>query len=286
MIDLQYFGQINSLLPNNPAIAFPVNSPAGAANYINAVNESIPSNRVQYGVRRMLRWMVPERGIIEMYINPQSLRFHKSKAVRAERTKGGFVVQYWGEELIVITISGHTGTSGIEGINVLDQVYRSEQIAFDVIAIESLAKSQNDDQQFLNSLIPGFGELTDFLGDLGEETQGTGLAIPKPTLGFYATTVEMYWMGEVYRGFFESMDVTESATNLGIFDYNITFKATQKRGIRRNYLPWQHTAMAGPSDHTSVPFTFSGNSLSVGAGQTDPNLLKQQAANLATRGRI
>ena len=34
--------------------------------------------------------------------------------------------------------------------------------------------------------------------------------------------------------------------------------ATQKRGYRRNSLPWQHTALAGPSDHSTIPYTFDG----------------------------
>ena len=255
MVDINYFGQTKDL-PGNQYVGYPVNNPIDAQNYADYVSQTIPSSRVQYGVRRMLKWLVPERGVIEMYINPQNLRIHQQKIIKPERSKGGFIIQYWGDDLINITVTGHTGSSSIEGINVLNDVYRAEQIAFDAIALEAMAKSQSEDDNFLTAAIPGLGQVLDLGKSLGEQAQGTGLTIPSPTLGFYAATIEMYWMGEVYRGFFDSFDVTESVEKLGIFDYTLSFKATQKRGLRRNYLAWQHPATSGPSNHNTVPFTF------------------------------
>lgn len=265
MRNINYFGQQKDIA-GNQYVSYPVNNPLDAQQYADFVGQQIPSSQVQYGIRKMLKWLVPERGVIEMYVNPQNIKIHQVKKINAERSKGGFITQYWGEELIDISISGHTGSSGIEGINVLNDIYRGEQIAFDVVALEALAKSKSEDENFLAAAIPGLGQLFDFAKDLGEQLQGTGFTIPRPTLGYYASTVEMYWMGEVYRGFFASFDVTESSTALGIFDYNLSFKATQKRGTRRNYLAWQHPAVSGPSNHNAIPFTFgntiyNGNSL-------------------------
>jgi len=256
MRDITYFGQSPNLA-GNEYVSYPINSATDAQNFGNHVRSSIPSSQVEYGKRRMLKWMVPERGVVEMYINPQNISIKHSKNIKSERSKGGFITQYWGEELIAITITGHTGSSGIEGINVLYDIYRGEQVAFDVIALEALAKSKNEDEEYLTALVPGLGQITDFMKDLGEQMQGTGLSIPKPTLGFYASTVEFFWMGEVYRGFFDGFGVTENAESLGIFNYDISFKATQKRGVRTNYLPWQHPATSGPSDHQAVPYTFN-----------------------------
>jgi hypothetical protein len=104
--------------------------------------------------------------------------------------------------------------------------------------------------------------------------QNTLLALPKPTLGYYATTVEMYWMGEVYRGFFTKFDVTESVDPLGIFNYNLTFMATQKRGLRRNYMPWHHAATQGPSDHNTIPFTFNARQVPLNSSNTLSQLQK------------
>lgn len=254
------------------------NSPNSSEVYTKLVNESVPASQVSFSKRRMLKWLVPERGMIEMYINPQQITIRDAKIIKPERTKGGFVVQYWGEELTSIDISGHTGSSGIEGFNVLNDIYRSEQIAFDVVALEELVKYQETDDDYLNMLLPQVGNFMDVLQGLEDGPKNTLLAIPKPTLGYYATSVEMYWMGVVYRGFFTKCDVTEKADELGIFSYNISFTATQKRGLRRNYLPWHHVATQGPSDHSSIPYTF--NAKQVPLNSTDTMKRLQRNATL------
>ncbi len=63
----------------------------------------------------------------QLYINPTSFSIKESKLVRSDLTKGGYVVQYFGEQLQVIDVSGTTGSSGVEGINILRDIYRHEQ---------------------------------------------------------------------------------------------------------------------------------------------------------------
>ena len=70
-------------------------------------------------------------GAIKMWINPQTLQINNTKDIQPTRTKGGFSLQYWGEGLTEITLSGTTGSSGAEGINMLYEIYRAEQYAFD-----------------------------------------------------------------------------------------------------------------------------------------------------------
>jgi len=267
-----YFGQKDGSVPvSNPYVSSApvsgVSNPILLNQYYQAYNRAIPSNKAEYGVRRMLKWLVPERGIVEMYINPQNITINKKKAITPQRTKGGFVIQYWGEDLTTISISGHTGTSGIEGINVLDAVYRGEQIAFDIVALEESAKLKDEEDSFINVAIPGLTEVTNFLDSI-EETPGSQIEIPIPTLGYYASTIEMYWMGEVYRGFFTDFSITEDVSQLGLFKYSINFTATQKRGFRRNYLPWHKTPLAGPSNHDTVPFTYDAKTVPTGSNST------------------
>ena len=59
----------------------------------------------------------------------------------------------------------------------------------------------------------------------------------------------------------------------------LLFKATQKRGLRRNYLSWHHTATAGPSDHNTVPYTF-GNTI-YNAFNVDAEMAQTVARDLA-----
>ncbi len=83
--------------------------------------------------RKLIQWNVPNKGLVEMYINPQSLTIVERKLTKETRTKGGYVIQYWGEALPEIDINGTTGSGGVEGINVLRDVYRQEQVGFNDI---------------------------------------------------------------------------------------------------------------------------------------------------------
>jgi hypothetical protein len=72
-----------------------------------------------------------------------------------------------------------------------------------------------------------------------------------------ALGIEMYYSGWVFRGYFESMSVTESAERIGMFDYDIAFTVTQRRGYRTNFMPWHQSAIDGPSDWKTIPHSFS-----------------------------
>jgi hypothetical protein len=233
----------------------------------------VRNNRPAVRTRKMVNWMIPEGPIIQMYVNPSKIVTSYKKNIPKQRTKGGFVIQYWGEDLIDIDISGTTGTSGIEGINVLYDLYRNEQLAFDPYALFQAAKLQQDTYAgdvFGQGWLGGSGgtdiatsaedienifdgddvEAGDAIGSMLGLVEESALqsARKAPTLASLAATVEMYWSGEVYRGFFDSFTVTESADNIGFFDYGIKFVATQKRGLRLNFFAWHRSAVSGPSD--------------------------------------
>ncbi len=219
---------------------------------------SMPVRRSAVKSRKIVHWLVPEGPIVQMYINPQSIRYNYSKNIENQRTKGGFVIQYWGENLTTLSLSGTTGTSGIEGINVLYDVYRNEQLAFDPFALFQAASQQQDsisgnllgagvDLLGANSAGEAAGGFLDSLVGSAQE-QFPQAKQQAPTLASLATQVEMYWSGEVFRGYFNSMSVTERADNIGMFDYEIEFTVTQKRGFRRNFFAWHRTPVYGPSN--------------------------------------
>jgi hypothetical protein len=93
-----------------------------------------PQTPKGHRVRQLIRWRVPGLGFVDMYINPQQMDIQEKKVIQKQRTKGGYVIQYWGEELMIIRIQGNTGASGIEGINILRKVYRAEQDSFQQVA--------------------------------------------------------------------------------------------------------------------------------------------------------
>lgn len=226
------------------------------------------------GVRRrqLMRWKVPDIGYVDMYINPQQMSIQEKKVVSKRRTKGGYVVQYWGEELPTIGISGTTGASGIEGINILRDVYRAEQKAF-----EKVAKSLTDRLgSFSLSGVAGSiqGAIANPGKAIGSAIAGlfsSGVNPPLlPTLGSLALSVEMYFQGWVFKGYFTDFSIEESVQQgVGVFTYRLSFQVTDRRGVRSNFMPWHRSpadidpATGKPfnyrrSDYETTPLTFKG----------------------------
>jgi len=139
------------------------------------------------------------------------------------------------------------------------------------------------DQEEQNELLPpledeGFGGLISDIGAiLTGDGQGQGPATrSRPSLASLAFTVELYWSGEVYRGFFKDFTVVESAEKLGFFDYTITFRVTQRRGFRQNFLGWHRSAINGPSNSNSITGTpHSFGALSKGSVTPQQNNVDQ-----------
>jgi hypothetical protein len=87
--------------------------------------------------RNTITWFVPEFGVVRMYVNPSAITYYYKKLIIKDRTKGGYTLQYWGEDLDNLNISGTTGGAGIEGINILYEIYRAEQYALDATGLTS-----------------------------------------------------------------------------------------------------------------------------------------------------
>lgn len=224
----------------------------------------VRNERPAVTTRNLIHWLIPEGNIVQMYINPQNITFSHRKAITPQRTKAGFSVQYWGEELSTCRLNGTTASSGIEGINVLYDIYRNEQLSLDPYALFLAASNDANmvDAGTIGSNIGGiFGDagssLGGSIGNLLGGSASTGVR-SRPTLASLALQVEMYWSGAVYRGWFNSFNVSEGVDNLGLFNYEIEFTISQIRGWRGNFLAWHKSATSGPSrsDFTGPPHSF------------------------------
>jgi hypothetical protein len=244
-----------------PGFSNTTNIPSPSGNQLR--QSKIAPLRTANIVRNMVRFFLPELGIVEMYINPQSIKYNDKKHIPAPtRTRGGYLVQYWGEELGTLSIDGITGSSGVEGINILYDVYRNEQVAMDALALAvEAAKDKESSGDLIDTLLgsdnilSGIGNAigvgADSLFDQVTNMIQTGSidpSTPKPTLASIAFQTEIYWSGWVFRGYFNSMNVTESADKLGLFEYGMNFTVTQKRGLRLNFMPWHRSPTEGPSN--------------------------------------
>lgn len=243
-----------------------------------ADGNGLPFTKIPPGVggqisRNIITWFVPQFGTVRMFINPQNISYVHKKLITKERTKGGFTLQYWGEDLSVLNISGTTGSSGIEGINMLYEIYRAEQYAFDAVGLTLAANNAAAD--VANNLIQGIGGALGHLiggssmtaaaggagllgGILGLDSPNNNLSARNiPSLASLAFAVEMYYNGWVYRGYFENMTINERADNF-LLDYNMSFTVTERRGYRTNYFPWSNSPVSGPSSY-NTPGSFNGD---------------------------
>ncbi len=236
--------------------------------------------------RKLIQWNVPNKGLVEMYINPQSFSVVERKLTKETRTKGGYIIQYWGEALPEIDLSGTTGSSGIEGINILRDVYRQEQIGFGEImsqlnsgfmsnlfqttigSLQSLATNPlaNPLASTVNALSSPdkfFSDVVTTVGNVANVFDSIGRAISTdqqliPTLAALATAVELWYDGVIYRGFFKEFRTDEKAEASGVFTYAMKFVVTRRSGIRLNSYPWNRSPNFGPANSDIIPLSFGG----------------------------
>jgi hypothetical protein len=219
----------------------------------------------------------------KLYLNPQEFSIRETKIINEQLTKGGFIVQYWGEQLPEISASGTTGSAGIEGINILRCIYRHEQFAMETVFAErqrqlaenakesALAKAE-DLQGYstgeaildlvtggaYSSLSSGISNAVDIITDTTSQSyldlEKYNISAP-PNLASFATTMDLFFQGEIFRGFFTNFTHQESAQSPGIFTYSFTFKVTRRVGVRKNFMPWHRNPLRedGTTRQASIP---------------------------------
>jgi len=206
--------------------------------------EDFPNTRMASGItnrdKQVMTWMLANGTTIQMYVNPENLSILESKQITPTRTKGGFIIQYWGDNLTKLTLSGTTGSSGIKGISVLRDVYRSENRLF-----ESVVGAQTN--KLLTALDSGnFQEIE--IGSVLAPQVAKQLRdqsfILRPSLASLALGVTLFYQGIEYRGFFTSMHTVEDVNRLGLFSYTIEFMATETHGKRKNFMAWHREPVA------------------------------------------
>jgi hypothetical protein len=221
-----------------------------------------------------------DRDHVPIYINPQSIDIKENKLVNHSLAKGGYIVQYWGEELPIMAVSGTTGSGGIEAINILRNIYRYEQLAMKRILVrraQNFAENSTNSREDTSSAttLAGLASAADGLfsgiasniksgaesavegftnayNGISEDNKKVGLI---PSLGAFAVSMDIFFQGCKYRGFFKEFSVQESADRPGLFDYSFTFMVTRKTGVRKNFMPWHRnpTRLGGFPRTASIP---------------------------------
>ena len=255
--------------------------------------------------RKTLKFLVPVteealntftlsgRNVVPIYINPQSIAIRENKLIQKTLTKGGFAIQYWGEELPTMSVNGTTGSGGIEAIHILRDIYRNEQIRMKEQlltklenktsgAVETLAdtseleKMDNFWSNVANSsagsgasgFIEGAKSVVQSFADILDNTaeQTVNRVLLRPTLAAYAVSMDVYFQGERYRGYFTTFSVNERATSPGLFDYSFTFMVTKRVGKRSNFMPWHRTPLdaSGNPVSSAIPIAKQDGPIDIG----------------------
>jgi len=235
--------------------------------------EALAGNSVPYSEEGGAASAAGDRGAAwdrrQLYMNPQTFNIRDQKLVQKTLTKGGHVVQYWGEDLTTIDAGGTTGSAGIEGINVLRDIYRHEQLHYRTVLADrqrelakaaAIAQAEAEEQVYDTSVggallgvadgltggavsktVKGVSNSIDILfgTDLGSNFGGAGGSFKTvPTLAAFATNIDMYFQGEFFRGYFTNFTVSETAQEPGHFTYQFQFVVTRRSGKRNNFMPW------------------------------------------------
>lgn len=234
---------------------------------LNTLNDP-PNVRFGHGIsnrdKQVMTWRLPGGNLVQMYINPENFVISERKHITPTRTKGGYVVQYWGEELTRLQLSGTTGSSGVKGVQVLRDIYRAENSAFEIVAAtQNKELLQKTDTEGLST-----AALAQTFANLSDNIRESNFVL-RPSLASLALSVTLFYQGVQYRGFFTEMSITESTAKLGMFDYNLAFMATETRGARENFMPW-HKEPLGDSlsgQLISGTLNFVGNAIRSFTGQ-------------------
>lgn len=215
------------------------------------------------------------RAVIPFYINPENVQIQDTKLIQKTLTKGGFSIQYWGEDLSTLSASGMTGSGGIEAAYLLRDVYRHEQLQMNKIILERLMEAQaaevaaaasadvSPDTFYstvdaltsgaLSQVVDGVESIIEAVGNSYSTEEPIQQVYLTPTAAAFATSIDLYFSGERFRGYFENFSITENAQTPGIINYQFSFVITRRWGTRKNFMPWHRN----PRDVTGKPVSAS-----------------------------
>jgi hypothetical protein len=162
---------------------------------------------------------------VELMVNPQTMSNNMAKLISRSQTMTTFVEDHWGEELDTITFQGFTaafvyGAADIHGLKnspgSVTQQYLKEQSQ----SIQDISGSMTVSKRRESMSYHQFKRVVDIFRVNGCFFDSFGLV----TKRYY---VMLAYGRSAYKGFFESIDVTEEASNPFRFQYTVTYKSEE-----------------------------------------------------------
>ena len=199
---------------------------------------------------------------IELMINPTSMSTNISKLVGRSQTMTNFVEDHWGEEIDTITLQGLTA-SFVTGGNDIYSIRLNNNNSPTQAYLQQTAGSVQS--RSLNGY--GSGIHDDEIGlTTSQRRKSVSYRHFKRLLDLFRVngcffdtfglvskrySIMISYGREAYRGYFESIDVTETAENPFRFQYTLTFKSQE---TIYSYIK-QPTIKPGSQQSTTTNFT-------------------------------
>jgi hypothetical protein len=167
---------------------------------------------------------------VELMVNPASISNNMSKVVTRTPTMTAFVEEHWGEELDTLTFQGSTATFVNGGTDIytvrLHDSNTSPIKEFYRFAGAGVTAINDDEPGITTSQRRASVSYHQFLR-LIDIFRSNGCIFDQN--GFVKSRLYVFlsYGNEAYRGLFESIDVTEDASNPFRFIYTITFKSEE-----------------------------------------------------------
>jgi len=145
---------------------------------------------------------------LTMLINPANLDLSYTSLVNETRTMGGFVQEFWGEQLTSLSASGQTALFINNGEGITNENLRDTEAYSNFIRLMNIYKNNGKE----------------YIDETSKLTLSTK-ANPNRIVKF--ATIIMTYIGREYHGYFEGFTFKESAEKPFHFDYDFSFKITR-----------------------------------------------------------
>lgn len=170
---------------------------------------------------------------IKFLINPAALSLNMAKLVSRQQTMSGWHEDHWGEEIDTITFQGSTASFVIGSNNLRSVRMRADSVgASNEKTRSNLYASLGLDPVGVSEYQPG---LTSYFRrktvsyrefkKLIQLFQSNGCLFDPKGLVRKRKFIQVFYDYSLYRGYFESIDLTEDANAPFKFTYTVTFKS-------------------------------------------------------------
>ncbi len=206
---------------------------------------------------------------VELMINPRSISNNQAKIINRSQTMTSFVEEHWGDEIDTITFQGQSAAFVVGG----DDLYSIKNGPGNSPTMEFLRTGGLTDPKVLaRSLLFSFsGSTQDPMSGMGINDNEIGLTVTNrrqsvsyrqfkrmvdlirangcffDTFGMLSKRyyIMLSYGSTAYKGYFESLDITEDANNPYTFAFTSTFKIEETlfsyvdRNLSYNNINWE-----------------------------------------------